>query len=142
MDILDKLGAVLLSIEGANLRGAHLEGAHLEGAHLESALYSLGIPRDITLPQRILDQLTAHPESWDQTTWHNSCGTTHCIAGWACELSGPLGHYLDLNLSTETAATLLLWHPTLPRPSFTASATEEETLARLRALAEAYAAHA
>ena len=36
--------------------------------------------------QKVLDQITAHPETWDQTDWH--CGTTHCFAGWAQLLSG------------------------------------------------------
>ena len=36
--------------------------------------------------QQVLDQITAHPETWDQTQWH--CGTTHCFAGWAQLLSG------------------------------------------------------
>lgn len=36
--------------------------------------------------QLVLDQITAHPETWNQTQWH--CGTTHCFAGWAQVLSG------------------------------------------------------
>ena len=155
MNILDKAGTVLVTmesatlrgadlrdanLEGATLRGADLEGADLRGADLEGALATLGITPETTLPQRILDQVMSNPESWDQTQWHNACGTKHCIAGWACQLSGPLGQYLDHNLGTATAATLLLWHPTLPLPSFDAYATEDETLGRLRALAEAYAA--
>lgn len=36
--------------------------------------------------QQVLDQIVAHPETWDQTQWH--CGTSHCFAGWAQVLSG------------------------------------------------------
>lgn len=38
------------------------------------------------LAQKILDQITEHPETHDQDTWENvfgECGTTYCIAGWA-----------------------------------------------------------
>lgn len=132
MDILGRNGQLLLRIPDDTLREANLRGS----------LISLGITPDPTLPQRILDQITTDPESWDQTQWHNPCGTKHCIAGWACKLSGPLGQSLDVILGTDTAAYLLLWHPTLPLPSFDPHATEDETLGRLRALAEAYAAQA
>lgn len=57
--------------------------------------------------QKVLDQITQHPETWDQYTWH--CGTTHCFAGWAQILSGQPACettvrrdariYLDLNLT-------------------------------------------
>lgn len=36
--------------------------------------------------QQVLDQITAHPETWNQSLWH--CGTTHCFAGWAQLLAG------------------------------------------------------
>lgn len=36
--------------------------------------------------QKVLAQIEAHPETWDQTKWH--CGTKHCIAGWAQILAG------------------------------------------------------
>lgn len=42
------------------------------------------------LAQKILDQITAHPETHNQDTWvdgFNSCGTTYCIAGWAVALN-------------------------------------------------------
>lgn len=42
------------------------------------------------LAQKILDQITEHPETHDQDTWVNSsgeCGTTYCIAGWAVALN-------------------------------------------------------
>lgn len=36
--------------------------------------------------RRVIDQINAHPESWDQSVWH--CGTKHCFAGWAQILAG------------------------------------------------------
>jgi hypothetical protein len=48
------------------------------------------------LAYRVLDQIDAHPEQWDQTRWWKpadmapgvSCGTAGCFAGWAVSLSG------------------------------------------------------
>jgi hypothetical protein len=34
----------------------------------------------------VVDQITKHPETWDQTQWH--CGTSHCVAGWAQIMGG------------------------------------------------------
>ena len=33
--------------------------------------------------QRVLDQIKAHPETWEQEKWHTACGTAHCFAGWS-----------------------------------------------------------
>lgn len=44
--------------------------------------------RNQELFNKIADQIEAHPESHDQLDWGNSCGTEHCIAGWAAHLSG------------------------------------------------------
>ena len=33
----------------------------------------------------VVNQILAHPETWDQTRWH--CGTTHCVGGW-CQVLG------------------------------------------------------
>lgn len=40
------------------------------------------------LYQCVLDQIKAHPESWDQSCYHTLCGTKHCFAGWAEILAG------------------------------------------------------
>lgn len=39
---------------------------------------------------KIYDKVSAEPEAWDQGNWgqQTECGTTYCIAGWACVLSG------------------------------------------------------
>jgi len=31
----------------------------------------------------IVTQIECNPESWCQEIYHSSCGTAHCIAGWA-----------------------------------------------------------
>lgn len=38
------------------------------------------------LAYAVLDQIDAHPESWNQTDW--VCGTAACFAGWAVRLAG------------------------------------------------------
>lgn len=38
------------------------------------------------LAYRVLDQIDAHPETWNQGIW--DCGTAACFAGWAVRLSG------------------------------------------------------
>jgi hypothetical protein len=35
-----------------------------------------------------VNQILAHPETWDQSQWHSHCGTKHCIAGWCQILAG------------------------------------------------------
>ena len=127
-------------LSGANLSGAYLSGAYLRSADLRNAdlnclAAALGIEVDPTLPARIVAQIAAHPETHDQTTWHSACGTKHCVAGFATHLSGALGRYLDRQLGTATAATLLLWRPGCVMPSFAASATDEETIGRLKTMA-------
>lgn len=38
------------------------------------------------LAYRVLDQIDAHPETWNQHEW--DCGSAACFAGWAVRLSG------------------------------------------------------
>jgi hypothetical protein len=51
---------------------------------------------NIELLDKIIAQIEAHPELWDQKTWarpaDSGCGTAYCVAGWAAELTlpGPL----------------------------------------------------
>ena len=38
--------------------------------------------------RRVLAQIEAQPETWDQESWHrlqrhSPCGTAHCFAGWS-----------------------------------------------------------
>lgn len=98
---------------------------------------SLGFSVDADLPAKILEQIEQHPESWDQTLWHNSCGTTHCIAGWAIVLSGSQGRSLERMWGTNVTATLLLWREGCLLPSFHADADKAECLERLRIMAQA-----
>lgn len=59
------------------------------------------------LAYRVLDQIDAHPELWDQAVW--DCGTTACFAGWAVRLSGETSSNDDGadNYTPDVAARLL-----------------------------------
>ena len=37
---------------------------------------------------RVLSIIEAHPETWEQETWHTACGTAHCFAGHGQLLAG------------------------------------------------------
>lgn len=41
---------------------------------------------NIRLLRRIQEKILAEPENFNMRTW--TCGTAHCIGGWACVLSG------------------------------------------------------
>lgn len=49
------------------------------------------------LAYRILDQIDAHPEQWNQGTWVTDCGTSFCFAGWALELTGHTLRDVEVN---------------------------------------------
>ena len=120
----------------AVLRDAVLRDAVLTRADVASIRVSLRIEVDPTLPARVLAQIEAHPETHDQGAWHSSCGTRHCVAGFFTHLSGPLGRYMDRQLGTATAATLLAWRPDCEMPSFSPAATSEEIIGALRKMVE------
>lgn len=45
---------------------------------------------NVELLKKVRDQIRAHPDLHDQSYYGMQlpCGTKHCIAGWACVLSG------------------------------------------------------
>lgn len=47
-------------------------------------------PPNAALAYQVLDQITAHPELWNQGAWmaRIGCNTVACFAGWATLLSG------------------------------------------------------
>jgi hypothetical protein len=122
-------------LAGANLAGAYLADAYLaraKGISYDKLREQLGIEFDPELPRKIVAQVEAHPETWDQGAWHSTCGTKHCIAGWAVQLT-PQGRYIEKQLGTANAATLLLWRDGVEMPSFDGHATSEQTIGRLKA---------
>jgi hypothetical protein len=112
-------------LEGANLRGANLEGANfedanflganledtnLEGADLRGAYlkgeHDLDIPTIKNIHQKVYKSASA-PNALEMGDWHNSCGTTHCRAGWVTTLSGEKGKALENKVGTELAGYLI-----------------------------------
>ena len=98
-----------VSLEGANLRGADLRGADLRGADLREAdlrradLSNTILDRE---PEKGLLKRVAEAALKEgalvNNKWHSSCGTSHCIAGWACALSKN-GPALEERLGPEMA---------------------------------------
>ena len=108
-------GAILrgANLYGANLRGANLYGANLSGAKLRGAILSdaKGLPIAADHLQRlraVASEVLSNPQNLHMTNWHNECGTTHCLAGWAIHQAGPLGEVLEKLHGPHMAGLLLL----------------------------------
>ena len=113
----DLTGAILTGADltwailtGADLTWANLTGANLTGAKIDDA------PEVPNLCQAILTSVEANPESFEMGHWHNACGTTHCLAGWAVHLAGEAGHELESKVGTANAgiAIFLRSHGSVP----------------------------
>jgi uncharacterized protein YjbI with pentapeptide repeats len=118
----------------ANLRGADLSRANLADANLVDAiLYGANLDAPIVpdLDRKILEQIESDPESFDMSSWHNSCGTAHCEAGWAVVMAGDAGRELEKEIGTANAGTLIFAKSCGYVPNFYAS--NDEALADLRA---------
>ena len=72
-------------LSGADLRGAILHRAPLTHANLTGALLDYREGGDTRL-LAVAEAALAHADALVMDRWHGSCGTTHCIAGWACHL--------------------------------------------------------
>ena len=81
--------------------------ANLSGADLSWANLPFNIETDATLKQKILEKVEAEGCSLEMSDWH-TCGTTHCLAGWAVVLSGEAGKELEAKSTTYLAGRLLL----------------------------------
>ncbi len=77
------------NLSGADLRGADLRGAHgLDLATPEESEAMLAKIAEVVLSQpKRLNMAHWHGQSWDATHTppeeEHSCGTAHCLAGWA-----------------------------------------------------------
>jgi uncharacterized protein YjbI with pentapeptide repeats len=103
----DLRGADLSSadLSSADLRGADLSGADLSGAYLRGAKLDYQIQDGLL--EKIARLVLDDNDNLNMDDWHNSCGTIHCIAGWAVTLS-PNGTELEDKNNTEVAGLLLL----------------------------------
>lgn len=113
----------------ADLSGADLLGADLSGVDLRGAKISIQIHKT-KIREAICEKVCAMPENLNMTRWH-TCGTVHCLAGWAVVLH-PQGIELENRLGTSAAAALIFHACGYDKvPSF--YATEEDALKWLRA---------
>ena len=106
------------NLSGANLSGANLSVANLRDANLRGANLSVanlsganGLPIAADAQQRlraVASHVLAHPQTLEMEIWHNECGTTHCLAGWAIYQAGTLGEVLEKLHGPEIAGLLLL----------------------------------
>jgi hypothetical protein len=100
-------------LRDANLSDADLSSANLSGANLRFANLSgaNGLPIAADAQQRlcaVASHVLAHPQILQMGNWHNECGTTHCLAGWAIHQAGTLGEVLEKLHGPHMAGLLLL----------------------------------
>jgi DNA-binding MarR family transcriptional regulator len=100
---------------------------YTDGPISKSAAAELRSSLGITVPvdeekliKEIAQAVTERPGSLEMSKWH--CGTTHCIAGWACVLN-PIASELEKKFDTETAG-----HAVLPSYAKHFYSTNEEAL--------------
>ena len=121
------------TLSDANLTRADLTGAHLARANLAKQLAIA--PEDIPVIPNIDAAILAAIEAGgilEMGSWHGSCGTTHCRAGWAIHLAGEKGKALEDRVGPEMAGALIYQasRPGQPAPWFYAS--NEKAMADLR----------
>jgi hypothetical protein len=101
-------GAIL---RGANFKGAILTGAILTGANFAGANFTsakgLPIAADASDRLKAVAAAALQPDALNMSDWH-TCGTTHCIAGWAIHLAGEPGRLMESMMGPELAGLLLL----------------------------------
>jgi uncharacterized protein YjbI with pentapeptide repeats len=92
-------------LTNANLRNADLTGAELVNADLSGAKLDLQIQEGLL--QEIGKVILSNPEKLQMKSWHGSCGTTHCLSGWAEEFN-PITKELVKTHGNEIAGLLTL----------------------------------
>ena len=94
-------------LNGANLSDANLSDANLKDANLSSTKIDYQIQEGLLL--EIKEKILADHKALDMESWHSKCGTTHCLAGWACQLN-PVAKELEKTYGTQIAGLLTLGH--------------------------------
>jgi uncharacterized protein YjbI with pentapeptide repeats len=136
----DLAGAILkdADLAGANLAGANLAGAKLARTEFEGAIFAgvTGLPEIEPFPlDAKIAEAVADGAHLDMSTWHNSCGTAHCRAGWAVTLH-PQGPALEAILGINAAASLIYHACSVSERTPDWFADSAEALADIRRLAE------
>lgn len=102
------------SFSGTRLINVDFHGAQVQHASLTSS-DCLKTPRDLPIVRdastRLLEVAQTVLQDSDlrlcMSEWH-TCHSTHCIAGWAIHLAGPLGELLEAEFGPANAGLFLL----------------------------------
>jgi hypothetical protein len=70
------------------------------------------VPTVENIHQKVLEAVS-QVGAFDMSSWHGSCGTTHCRAGWVVTLAGDAGKALEKFHDTPLAASLI-YHASSP----------------------------
>ena len=96
-------------LRSADLRSADLRHADLRYANfIDADLTNADLPDCPQRPEDLLQKIAAairQPGALDMEDWH--CGTAHCLAGWAVELT-PGAKEFESKTSTYLAGRLLI----------------------------------
>ena len=97
---------VRADLSNYNLRRADLSDADLIRANLSDADLDLQVKEGLLL--EVAKVALASDEALEMSEWHSSCGTAHCIAGWAVTLAGKEGEKLEGRFGTAIVGLKLL----------------------------------
>ena len=102
---LQEIDLAYADLREANLVGANLQEAYLARANLRKVKLDYQIQEGLL--EKIAEIVLNDTSKLKMSCWHSQCGTTHCLAGWACELS-PIAKTLEKQKGTEVAGLLTL----------------------------------
>ena len=135
IEIRDRDGDVLKTVDASDLRGADLRGADLSGADLRGAEGLPDAPSVPNIDAQIYRDVT-DGFKLEMGAWH-TCATTHCRAGHAIRLAGERGKEIERLYGPNVAGALIYAasRPDKPAPNW--YATNDKALDDLKACAEA-----
>lgn len=106
-----------VTVENSEFRHCNFFGAVTHGlfarirGHAATFARSVGLVYNPTGADRLLERIASivvnAPESLRMKEWHSTCGTKHCLAGWAVHLS-PEAERIEMQTNTEIAGLLTL----------------------------------
>jgi len=65
------------------------------------------IPKIKNIHQKVFDAVSKDHSKLDMNTWHTTCGTSHCRAGWVITIAGEEGRKLEELTDTCFAAMMI-----------------------------------
>ena len=122
IEIKDKNGTVIYTIDATTLAEANLQGANLVGANLDGAKGFATKEEEMAKVKEMLKAIKACKSRIKMDAWH-ICETIHCLAGWCLpEIPLPAG-----------AATMLI--PTVAKYFYRTELTHEAAIGILERVA-------